>query len=638
MKLSAVISLKDNYSTIMKQAAKHTSSFSQDVDKAKRQLKALEDNMKKEKQLRFDTRKAAGELTKFERLKEHMKDKAVKITARTEHFFEQHAKLAASINKLTRAPAVITIKARDLVTGAVPGIMRAATGTMAVGATAAAGVGLASLKGASSLERNQISMEHFIGINNKVLSAAKVKELSDQYLKDLRKNADLTPFETGDVIASGTRAIGIAAGSTKQAMSLLRLAEDMAALSPGKTLGDAMEALADLKTGETERMKEFGFKISQDQIKAAGGKMENIRNAEGIALGQMFQGGAEKLGQSSDGLWSTITGTIKSGITDMGKDTLEFLKPQLKLWADFLSGGGARKMFEAGSRMMVGVTKAVIDKAKEVQRWINEKFLDNVEFNNLPTFNAKFHAVWSEINKSFDAWWDTKGAGMFSGFVSKSIKVLADSASRFADPAMKIGLSIGEGLLKGLNQFAEQNKEMAAILTFISTPGTVQTKAIAAAGVGTGILPEVVKSAGAMKDGINQDFQTFNEKGFWGGLKDMASDVKEKWTVRKVYDENGDRLLGKKLQEYKKSLHGPPEKKAIGMERIPRDNYPILAHQGERLLTAQEARQQDQAGKAPVHVYLNVSKQQQDEASEILRLIRSVLEPAGYNFAGGVGS
>ena len=40
-----------------------------------------------------------------------------------------------------------------------------------------------------------------------------------------------------------------------EAETLLKLASDMAALTPGKTVMDAMEALADLKLGERERIE-----------------------------------------------------------------------------------------------------------------------------------------------------------------------------------------------------------------------------------------------------------------------------------------------------------------------------------------------------------------------------------------------
>ena len=53
--------------------------------------------------------------------------------------------------------------------------------------------------------------------------------MSADYLKSLRNNANATPFETREVIAAGTRALQIAGGNTKEAMGMVKLAEDMAA-------------------------------------------------------------------------------------------------------------------------------------------------------------------------------------------------------------------------------------------------------------------------------------------------------------------------------------------------------------------------------------------------------------------------
>ena len=43
---------------------------------------------------------------------------------------------------------------------------------------------------------------------------------------------------------------------------------------------------------------------------------------------------------------------------------------------------------------------------------------------------------------------------------------------------------------------------------------------------------------------------------------------------------------------------------AFGLERVPYDEYPALLHEGERVLTASEARAQDggQAGAAPIQL------------------------------------
>lgn len=115
--------------------------------------------------------------------------------------------------------------------GASLGLLGGAT----LGAGAVAGVG-SMVSQASGLEQQKVSMTHFLGGDEKA---------SNAYIKKLRKNANATPFETGEVLSAGTRAVQIAGGDTKKGMKLVGLAEDMAALNPGKTISDAMEALAD---------------------------------------------------------------------------------------------------------------------------------------------------------------------------------------------------------------------------------------------------------------------------------------------------------------------------------------------------------------------------------------------------------
>ena len=194
--------------------------------------------------------------------------------------------------------------------------------------TAAVTIATAALTGAVSsgmeLENQQVSIEHFIGATNKDMDAAQVKAASNEYIEALRANSNATPFETGEVIQAGARAVSISGGDTDSAMELVKLAEDMAAASGGtKSLSDAMEALADAKLGEMERLKEFGFKVSAEEFDAKG--------FEGVSadLNDFFGGAASKLAETGSGLVSTIKGKLKSSIADIGLGVVEKLKPTL---------------------------------------------------------------------------------------------------------------------------------------------------------------------------------------------------------------------------------------------------------------------------------------------------------------------
>lgn len=191
-----------------------------------------------------------------------------------------------------------------------------------VAATVASATLGASIKSGMQLEQQQISMKHFIATTNKDMDTSQVDAAAEAFTSALRENANATPFETGEVIQAGSRAIAVTQGNTTEAMNLVKLAEDMAAASGGtQDVASAMEALAGAKVGETERLKAFGFKVTAEEL--------NAKGFEGITsdLNDFFGGASEKLAVSGSGLLSTITGKLKSSFADMGLKIVDQLKP-----------------------------------------------------------------------------------------------------------------------------------------------------------------------------------------------------------------------------------------------------------------------------------------------------------------------
>ena len=84
-----------------------------------------------------------------------------------------------------------------------------------------------------------------MGVGNKDKSSRELDKMSADYLKSLRNNANATPFETGEVIAAGTRALQIAGGNTKEAMGMVKLAEDMAAEEKARIVYEHLIDIAD---------------------------------------------------------------------------------------------------------------------------------------------------------------------------------------------------------------------------------------------------------------------------------------------------------------------------------------------------------------------------------------------------------
>ena len=292
-----------------------------------------------------------------------------------------HSKLSSIASKAWKA----TIAAKDKVSGVLSSLkskvlnLKNLLGSLVIGAGVGKGL-QATVGGAMKLENQKVSMQHFIGATNKGADEAKIKAMTDDYVSQLRQNANATPFETGEVIAAGSRAVAVASGNTSEAMKLVTLAEDMAAASGGtKTINDAMEALADLKVGETERLKEFGFKVSADDLKkkGVGGVTSDLTD---------FYGGASgKLATTGSGLVSTITGAGKSALTDMGAGGLDLLKPQLQELANLMTDGD----FMGG----------IIEKGSQLVSKVVGFGLKVVSFfrDNWPTISESIKKVWTQI-------------------------------------------------------------------------------------------------------------------------------------------------------------------------------------------------------------------------------------------------
>lgn len=154
-------------------------------------------------------------------------------------------------------------------------------------------------------------------------------------MKDTKKAADLmswgnqfanvTPFENAEIVQGIVKLQSYG----MEAKKVLPKVGDMAAVM-GKSMDQAVEAIADAQTGQLERMKEFG--ITKDMIikQAQEMRMGLIVNNKGQITDQQkfnqamfalmdkkFKGGMEKQASTAKGLWSTITGSTKSALAEI---------------------------------------------------------------------------------------------------------------------------------------------------------------------------------------------------------------------------------------------------------------------------------------------------------------------------------
>lgn len=367
--ISAVISLKDNMSATMRGIRREQKQFQREVKQTRAAIRSA--NREKIK-IRLDNTKAHKAIQRIRKDLAPLRKKVATVVALKDETKDKIKKIKSNMKSIGRFVAKPMVMIRDKATSAIKkisGFIKSIAKKVTIPIALATGAVGATVKSGMQLEQQQISMNHFMGVGNKGKSSKEVNAMSNKYLSDLRNNANSTPFETGEVIAAGTRALQVAGGDAKEAMNMVKLAEDMAALNPGKTVGDAMEALADMNIGEMARLTEFGLKASsKDDPKEVQKKLE-----------ELYTGGAEKLASSGAGLWSTIMGKLKSNLADVGLGMLEPLKPVMDDVISFI---------DSATPGMLAVGQAITGGLATGIGWIQEQ---------MPTLAPVFSSVFTTI-------------------------------------------------------------------------------------------------------------------------------------------------------------------------------------------------------------------------------------------------
>lgn len=630
MKLTAVLSLTDNYTDTLKQAIKKTQEFRHETVKTK---KALEETFGQKYEVNMNTKEAATDLKKVQKSLKDMDHTSLFVSLQLkepkgsdwkEKLIKAGAKVATSILsafmkvvKLMFQPLKLLSHTAELVT--------------------------ASLKGAAAMERNVLSVEHLIAANNKGLPAEAVKKRAADYMKTYRSSPELASFDSGEVQKAGTRAIGIAMGDTVEANNLLRLAGDMAAVTPGKSLEDALDALAELKKGEADAMEDFGFQTTESKIKAAGKNMGKVTSRNGVALADMFAGGGKKAGESAEGLWKSITNALKDGIGDMGRKTLDALKPELKNWAAFLRSDGFQKMLTAGSELLSGLAQGVTQRSEELRGWLERTFFQNEEFGKLD-LKDKITMVLDKIKTGFNDWFSKEGKDMITSIGAEGSVFMAAITSTFSSIGFKIALGLADGLTRGMETIIKDHPILSALaygvagagIGAILGPGGAVLGA--AAGAGASLLESLVLNwmdGGSSKSSKSVKQNTSVAPGT-GPMSTPASAQKPPSAPSVIY--NPKSIQMPYLQPT--PAPGPPPalplyyNHAIGLPRVPYDNYPAILHQNERVLTAQEARSMDRSG-SPVVINLTAGKTSDPDIGRLMVALKQAVEAAGFNMAPG---
>ncbi|MCY0985969.1 tape measure protein [Nannocystis sp. ILAH1] len=204
-------------------------------------------------------------------------------------------------------------------------------GNLLANAISAVGSGLASagayaLDTAANYERMKTALETTTG------SQAK----ANAEFERLQAFAAATPFSLEEVTEGYIKLSNRGINANDRLMTSL----GNTASAMGKTMDDAVEAMADAITGENERLKEFGIvgKLAGDQVAYTFRGVTTMVKRDAVAIAEYlttigevnFAGGMEKQSRTLGGMWSTMKDgadqflvSVLDGVTPALKDMME---------------------------------------------------------------------------------------------------------------------------------------------------------------------------------------------------------------------------------------------------------------------------------------------------------------------------
>jgi|GEM_PF-1476311 len=277
------------------------------------------------------------------------------------------------------------------------------------GAIMAVAGGVAVKKGFDWLVQGNADMETY---QNTLAVVLKSQQKAADTLAWASTFAAQTPFEIPEVVEATTKL----ASYGMEAQKVLGITGDMASVM-GKSLDQAVEAIADAQTGELERLKEFG--ITKAMIEAQGAKMgATLVNKSGQITDQKafnaalfslmedrYRGGMELQSKTFKGMVSNASDFIGTMGRQLGAPLFDKLKAGLGEtmdWVQRLKGTGQLDAWIRNVQNAAGAAWRVMSTAGGI---IGQVFVESyqVASQNVDMIAGKVRAWYAEHKPQLEA-------------------------------------------------------------------------------------------------------------------------------------------------------------------------------------------------------------------------------------------
>lgn len=371
---------------------------------------------------------------------------------------------------------------------------------------------------------------------------------AQKYLSFIEKKALDSPLLNSKDMFANSGFFVSKTQNQKQLEAIWDLAERLTARNPDTSRGGGLEgasfALAEAMSGDLVSLKDR-FNISTKELKGIG----NLSTDKQLALldkffnkNKMTQQLVQDMGNTTLGTWNQLGEATESALKKMGEPANKVIGDYLKEVNKLTDSNQKSKFIVHGQKIFKGLAEGFVSGSKSAGNWI-DSIMNDPGFKEKKTLLGKVEFVFGDIYNNFQGWMNSGGKDSITKVTSDIITTLADAAAKSEKPLIALGTSIGSAIGKGIvNGVKGHLSSKFTDLNF-----------------------------GPMKIGNMVDEKL--------GIKNKAKEI---WNLGSVKPEEKQGYT----PTYK---YAKP--KAFGMSRVPYDNFPAMLHEGERVLTKQQANQ-----------------------------------------------
>lgn len=422
---------------------------------------------------------------------------------------------------------------------------------------------------AAQRETDQISFNTLFGS----------EDIASKFLSDLRTTAARTPFEYNDLTGM-SKILNTYGYDENHILPTLEIIGDA-----GAALGMAAQDMNEVSTaigrmnatGKTTL--EYINPLQERGIDAVGALAENYGVSKGDiyemisdgeiageeaarvilrAMADSFAGAMQNQSQTMSGLQSTLEDANAELMNAAGAAYNEARKPDMQKQIDFFSGETGEEMKQAYALM--GEWQAELENTKNE---IYRETMTGVMKGVIPDFD----------NPELEA----QIQDMANRYAELSAQAETGTEEQRREARAEMGSLLAEAEVLAQNVYMESEGKDLSIAAELGLIENVQAS-----------------STGAWENAGWQSGQAYT-RGLASAIRQFSPSTEDTTPTLTLPGSTGGGTLG---GEYIPSRGTSTGGFAFGLDRVPYDDYPALLHEGERVLTASQAREQD-AGKAP---------------------------------------